>query len=507
LSVSFPTLTKDFYVAASPVLILSVGSMLAMLQAVFKPVKQPTAVLVVQAVTLLLALVASLLGTPAVETSYLEGTYLAGSLAQFGQVTILVIAMIVALLFRETFNAARFFRGEISALFLMIVCGMLVMVSSEDLITLFVGLELSTIGLYAVVGYLNPTRRSQEGAIKYFVLGSFAAALLLFGFGLLYASTGSMRLSDIVEALPKLVDHNWVRLGVVFSLAGLGFKLALAPFHLWAPDTYEAAPTGITAFMATTVKAMILIVAMRLFASGLTPIYDVWLPALMFLAMVSMILGNIMALVQTSLKRMLAYSSIAHSGYMAIAICALGGQSGSFPVAAILYYLVGYAIISLAAFAILMWLETDGNDNLMLDDLAGLAKTHPWAAFALAFCMFSFAGMPPTVGFMGKFFVFNAAISSHLFGIVIIGVIGSSISLFYYLRVIVKMYMSEPVKVALPLAPSRSFVITGLLGVALALALALGTVLPGTVMESMGKASAEVANKAHHPASGTTAGH
>lgn len=507
MNYNFPTLTKDFYLAASPIVILCIGAMLAMLQSVYKGIGKPSAVLGVMAVTLLGALVASLVGTPAVETSYLEGSYLAGSLGQFGQMTILVIALIVAMLFRETYNATRFFRGEIAALFLMIVCGMLVMVSSEDLITLFVGLELSSIGLYAVVGYLNPTRRSQEGAIKYFVLGSFAAALLLFGFALLYAATGSMRLSEIVEALPKLVDHNWVRLGVVFSLAGLGFKLALAPFHMWAPDTYEAAPTGITAFMATTVKAMILIVAMRLFASGLTPIYDVWLPALMFLAMLSMILGNIMALVQTSLKRMLAYSSIAHSGYMAIAICALGGQSGAFPVAAILYYLVGYAVVSLASFAVLMWLESDGNDNILLDDLAGLVKTHPWAAFTLAVCMFSFAGMPPTVGFMGKFFVFNAAIASHLYGLVIIGVIGSSISLFYYLRVIVKMYMSEPVKVAVPLAPTRSFVITGLLGIALALVLLLGTVLPATVMTSLTKASSEVAKQqgAHRDAAAVTA--
>ena len=507
MNYNFPTLTKDFYLAASPILILCVGAIIAMLQSVYKSANKPAAVLIVVAASLLGSMVASFVGTPLVETSFLEGTFIAGSLAQFGQVTILVIALVVAMLFRETYNAARFFRGEIAALYLMIVCGMLVMVSSEDLITLFVGLELSSIGLYAVVGYLNPSRRSQEGAIKYFVLGSFAAALLLFGFALLYASTGSMRLSDIVEALPKLVNHHWVRLGVVFSIAGLGFKLALAPFHLWAPDTYEAAPTGITAFMATTVKAMILIVAMRLFASGLAPIFDVWMPALMFLAMLSMILGNIMALVQTSLKRMLAYSSIAHSGYMAIAICALGGQSGGFPVAAILYYLVGYAIVSLGAFAVLMWLESEGNDNLLLDDLTGLVKTHPWAAFAMAFFMFSFAGMPPTVGFMGKFFVFNAALTSHLYGLVIIGVIGSSISLFYYLRVIVKMYMSEPVKVAAPLAPTRSFVITGLLGVALVLALLLGTVLPGTVMESMSKASQDVARGGRPVPAANVTGH
>ncbi len=493
LSFSFPTITREFYLAAMPVLLLCAGAIVAMLQGVFKKIGGGTAVFGVMALAMLGALVTTFTGAPAVETSYLDGAYLAGDLGRFGQATILVIALVVALLYRDTFLKPRFYRGEISALFLMIVAGMVVMVASEDIVTLFTGLELSSIGLYAVVGYLNPSRRSQEGAIKYFVLGSFAAALLLFGFGLLYAATGSLRLNEIVDAVPKMVDHNWVRVGVVMTLAGLGFKLALAPFHLWAPDTYEAAPTGITAFMATSVKVMILVVTMRLFAGSLAPLYDVWLPALMFLAIISMILGNIMALVQTSLKRMLAYSSIAHSGYMAIAICAIGGASATFPVAAILYYVVGYALVSLGAFGVLMWLENDDNDNITLDDLSGLSKKHPWASFALAVFMFSFAGMPPTVGFMGKFFVFNAALTSQLYSLVIIGVIGSSISLYYYLRVIVRMYMSEPIKVAVPLNPTRAWVTTVVLAVALILNLLLGTILPGPALQLMNKTSEEVA--------------
>ncbi len=493
LSFSFPTVTSEFYLAAMPVLVLCLGSLIAMLQSVFKRVGNTNAVFIVMMVSLVASLAAVFVGTPAVETSYLDGAYLAGELGKFGQGTILVVSILIALLYRDTFLNARFFRGEIASLYMMIVAGMVVMVASEDIVTLFTGLELSSIGLYAVVGYLNPSRRSQEGAIKYFVLGSFAAALLLFGFGLLYAATGSLRLNEIVDAIPKMIDHNWVRLGVVFTLAGLGFKLALAPFHLWAPDTYEAAPTGITAFMATCVKIMILVVTMRLFAGSLAPLYDVWLPALMFLAILSMILGNIMALVQTSLKRMLAYSSIAHSGYMAIAICAIGGASGQFPVASILFYVVGYALISVGAFGTLMWLENEDNDNIMLDDLAGLAKKHPWASFALAAFMFSFAGMPPTVGFMGKFFVFNAALSNQLYSLVIIGVIGSSISLFYYLRVIVRMYMSEPVKVAVLLTPSRSVLTTVVLAIVLILNLLLGTVLPGPTMQMLKKTSEEVA--------------
>jgi NADH-quinone oxidoreductase subunit N len=493
LSFNFPTITLEFYLAALPVIILCLGGILAMLQSVFKRVGGENAIFGVMTVTLLAALASVFLGAPAVETSYLDGAYLAGELGRFGQATILVIATVLTVIYRDTFLKAKFYRGEIAALFLIIVAGMNVMVASDDLVTLFVGLELSSIGLYAVVGYLNPSRRSQEGAIKYFVLGSFAAAMLLFGFALLYVSTGSMRLNEIVEALPKLADHAWVQIGVVFTIVGLAFKLALAPFHLWAPDTYEAAPTGITAFMATTVKVMILVVALRLFSGGLASLYESWLPGMMFIAMLSMILGNIMALVQTSLKRMLAYSSIAHSGYMAIAICAIAGTSGQLPVAAILFYVVGYAIISLGAFGVLMWLENEANDNLLLDDITGLASSHPLAAIALATFMFAFAGMPPTVGFFGKFFVFNAALTSHLYSLVIIGVIGSGISLFYYLRVIVRMYMTDPVKVAAPLAPTRSWLFGGVVTVAVVLTILLGTALPEPVMNALKITSREVA--------------
>jgi NADH-quinone oxidoreductase subunit N len=494
MTFSIPQLSPEFLSAAAPILILCVVSIIHMLQAVFKSFSGERAVFSLLLTGLLVAIISACMTGPKVETAYLDGSYLGGDLSRFGQIVILGLATVVTLLFHETYLKSHFFRGEIASLFAMIVAGMLVMVTSEEMVTLFVGLELSSIGLYAVVGYLNPTRRSQEGAIKYFILGSFAAALLLFGFGLLYAATGSMRLSEIVEVIPKMADHNWVRLGVLFTLVGLGFKLALAPFHLWAPDTYEAAPTGITAFMATSVKVMILVVAVRLFGSSLASTYEVWLPALMFLAMVSMLLGNVMALVQTSMKRMLAYSSIAHSGYMAIAICAAGGSSAEFPVAAILYYVLGYAIVSLGAFGVLMYLEGEGRENLILDDLAGLSKSHPWAAFGLACFMFSFAGMPPTVGFIGKLFVFKAAIDSQLYGLVVIAAIGSAISLYYYLRVIVKMYMSQPIVVGEGLNPQRSVLASIMLACALILAFLMGTVLPGPVFRVLVSASQEVAN-------------
>jgi NADH-quinone oxidoreductase subunit N len=209
------------------------------------------------------------------------------------------------------------------------------------------------------------------------------------------------------------------------------------------------------------------------------------------MAAISMILGNIMALVQTSIKRILAYSSVAHSGYMTVALAATAGNSGTFPVSAALFYILGYILITLGAFACLVSLETEGKENLRLDDLSGLASRRPWTAFALAAFMFSFAGMPPTVGFMGKFFVFNAAISNHLIGIVIIGAIGSAISLFYYLRVIVKMYMSPALGVAPPY--KKSYVLTAVAAIALLLNLALGTVITAPGLNRVEPAARDIA--------------
>jgi len=493
MNFEFPAIGLDFYLAALPVLILTVGSLVALMQSAFPAIGKPSAVYILTLVTILAAC-ASLVGVQMnADAQFLSGTLLAGDVSRFGQGFILLVSLAVVVLMRETHIRDHFLRGEIVSLFLMVVAGMLVMVATDDLITLFVGLELASIGLYALIGYVKPSRRAQEGAIKYFVLGSAAAAILLFGFALLYAATGTMRISEIVAALPKLADHNWVRLGGLLTLIGLAFKLALAPFHLWAPDAYEAAPTGITALMATTVKVMIIVVTLRLFGGGMSSLYDVWLPALTFLAMVSMILGNIMALVQSSLKRMLAYSSIAHSGYMAIAICALSGTATGLSAQAILFYLVGYAIVSVGAFAIIMVLESEQNDNLTLDDLSGLAAKRPWLAFAMATFMFSFGGMPPTVGFIGKFFVFNAALSNHLYGIVVIGAIGSTIALFYYLRVIVRMYMTESVAVALPLNTSRSIVTSAILVASIVLTILLGTVLPGPALEAVQKSTTELA--------------
>ncbi len=482
MTFEIPNFGLNFYLAAMPVLLLSFGAIVSMLQSVYPLVGGPKAIQGVLLVCLIGALGSVVYAYQDHPVDYLAGTLLKDSLAFLGQVSILLIGLAIALMIRDSHLKEKFFRGEISFLYMLSLAGMMIMVASDDMITMFIGLELSSISLYALVGYVVPSRRSQEGAIKYFILGAFSAGLLLFGFGLLFAGAGSMRFSEIVEILPKLADQNWIRLGALFTVMGLAFKMALAPFHLWAPDAYEAAPTGITALMATAVKIMIVIVMCRLFAGGYVHLYDVWTPALMFVAILSMVFGNILALVQSNIKRMLAYSSIAHSGYIAVAICAIGGDPG-FSTAAVIFYIVGYAITSLGAFGILMWLETPKNDNLMLDDLNGLSKRHPWAAFSMTVFMFAFAGMPPTAGFIAKFFVFNAALKSELYSLVIVGAIGSTISLYYYLRVVVRMYMFESSKDETSFVlPKTARASVTMIAAALIATLLLGTLLPNKAM-------------------------
>ncbi|MEY4630016.1 MAG: hypothetical protein RIQ81_136 [Pseudomonadota bacterium] len=494
---SFPVFDSAFYLVAAPVLILVAGSLVALMQSVFKPISGQGAVELVTTGSIAAALLAGL-AMPGSLQDFVAGALLSGALSRFGVILILAVALVVCLMMREHHIAKAFFRGEVASIFLMLLSGMLVMVASDDVVTLFVGLELASIGLYVVLGYIQPNRRSQEGAIKYFILGSVGAAILLFGFALLYAACGTLRLSEMVAALPAVANHGWAQLGGMLVLAGIGFKMALVPFHMWAPDAYESAPTGITAFMATTVKVMVLVVALRMFTAAAVSMDDVWQPGFIVLAALSMIVGNVMALVQTNLKRMLAYSSIAHSGYMAVAIVALSAAGATLPVRAILFYLLTYVIVSLGAFGVLMALETAENDQLTVDDLSGLSKKSPWVALALTVFMFSFGGMPPTAGFIGKFFVFNAALNNHLYGLVVVGVIGSSISLFYYLRLVVRMYMGEsagaPFGAIRPV--SRIFSVnSGVMAFAVIATILLGTVLPGVAMERLNRAATEVARK------------
>ncbi len=482
MNFEIPHLTASFYGAALPILLLCTSGIVALLMGVSKNLNGPKANYWLNFGALLVSLLAVIRQygiSGSASEMFLSGGFIAGRLGFFGQGAIIGIALVVSLLMGEGYLKDKFFRGEIIALFHMVIAGMCTMVATDDLITLFVGLEMASIGVYALIGYTSPTKLSQEGAIKYFVLGSVAAAILLFGFAFLYAATGTLRISEISSSIGKVSGHAWVELGAILTLAGFGFKMALVPFHMWTPDAYEGSPTGLTAFMATAMKTMIMVTAIRFFENGLDGVHGIWMPVIGFMAAASLLFANIMALAQQSVKRMLAYSSIAHSGYMALAFASMSGGVSQYAVPSILFYLIGYVLVSLGAFAVIMWLENERCENIIIDDLTGLSRQHPYAAVALALFMFSLGGMPPTVGFISKLYIFNSALSNNMIGLVVIAAIGSTISLYYYMRIIVRMFMmdSSPVLGAL-IKPVASKVTVGVVLACAILVILFGTVLP-----------------------------
>jgi NADH-quinone oxidoreductase subunit N len=335
--------------------------------------------------------------------------------------------------------------GEFYTLVLSSVTGMMFLVAASDLIMLFLALELMSIPVYALAGFRRASLRSNESAVKYFLIGSFASAILLYGSSLLYGATGSLELSEIATSFDPEDALDLVGAGLV--LIGLAFKIASVPFHQWAPDTYEGAPTTISGFMATAVKVAAFGALLRVVTVAFAPVSESVYGVLWVLAALSMTVGNVMALIQNNLKRMLAYSSISHAGYLLIGVIA-GGTDGT---QAVLVYLLAYTFMTVGAFTVISVLARDGLEHDRVDDFAGLSQTRPGLAAVMSICMFSLLGMPGTAGFIGKFLVFSAAVqsglatgSSSLIWLVVIAVLNSAISLGYYLRVPATMYFHPP---------------------------------------------------------------
>lgn len=331
--------------------------------------------------------------------------------------------------------------GEFYVLVLSSVTGMMFLASASDLLMLFLGLELMSIPVYALAGFRRTSLRSNESAVKYFLIGSFASGLLLYGSALLYGATGTLELAGIATSFDPESALDLAGAGLV--LVGLAFKISSVPFHQWAPDTYEGAPTTISAFMATAVKVAAFGALLRVVAVALAPAAEAVNSVLWVLAALTMTVGNVMALIQRNTKRMLAYSSIAHAGYLLIGVIA-GGEPGT---RAVLFYLLTYTFMTVAAFTVVSVLARDGDEHDRIDDLAGLGETHPGLAVVMSIAMFSLLGMPGTAGFIGKFLLFSAAVerglatgSSSLVLLVVIAVLNSAISLAYYLRVVATMY-------------------------------------------------------------------
>ncbi len=334
--------------------------------------------------------------------------------------------------------------GEYDFLVLCATLGMMFMAGGTDLVTLFIGLETMAVAFYILVGFLKPSRRSNEAAVKYFLLGAFSLGLLLYGMSIMYGLSGTTNLRSIATALAGQERDPRLMLAVILVAAGMGFKIAAVPFHMWAPDVYEGAPTPITAFLSVGSKAAAFAMLLRIFAEGLPSMNADWRVIFYVLSIVTMTVGNIAALTQSNIKRMLAYSSIAHAGYILIGVIA-GTERG---VTAALIYLMVYAFMQMGAFAIVIMLRREGVLGEDLKDLSGLHVRHPLAAFAMLLFMLSLGGIPPTAGFMGKFWLFGAAIDADYVWLAVIGVLNSAVSLYYYIRVVVFMYLKDAEVVA-----------------------------------------------------------
>jgi len=417
-------------------------------------------------------LLVALVGGPAVSA---QGTYFGGyvrvdEFAVFFRTVFLLLAIFATMVAPAYLDRKRVPAAEYYATVLFSTIGAMTIALSTDLITLFVGLELMTIPVYVLAGMQRHDRFSNEAALKYFLLGAFSSALLVYGFAWLFGLSGSTRYADIARTVASTGMSDAatiVALGLV--TAGLGFKAAAVPFHQWTPDAYEGAPTPATAFMSVAPKAAAFAAILRVLVSGMGPLAADWATVFALLAAVTMSVGNVVALVQTNTKRMLAYSSIAHTGYVLAAVAATG--AGAPAGAAVLFYVFAYGLMNLGAFACLLYLDIEGTRGATLDELDGFARREPLGALAFAVFLVSLTGIPPTIGFVAKFFVIQPVLDAGFTWLAVVLAFNAVLAAFYYLRVVVHMYMYEPEGALPPVVSPR------LLSFSLALSAAVVVVL------------------------------
>jgi NADH-quinone oxidoreductase subunit N len=389
-------------------------------------------------------------------TSAFNGTFALDGYALFFDLLTIGVGILVVLMSMNYLDETGIPPGEYYALLLFALAGMIVMASGTDLVVIFLGLEVMSISVYILAGAWRTQRRSNEAAMKYFLLGAFATGFLLYGIALLYGATGSTRLDVIAEKVGA-ADHTLVLAGVAMLLVAFGFKVAAVPFHMWTPDVYEGAPTSVTALMAVAVKSAGFAAFVRVFLHAFAGLQADWSMLLWVLAVATMTVGNVLALAQRNMKRMLAYSSIAHAGYLLVALTAGGANGG----AAALFYLLVYAFMNLGAFGVVIALGRRGEPNENLDDYAGLGFRAPLLGATMALFMLSLTGIPPLAGFAGKVYIFTAAVSQGYVALAVIGVVNSAISAGYYVRVLVTMYMT-PGAPEVARAPSRPYLFTSI---------------------------------------------
>lgn len=474
----------------SPLLALGIGGLLLMLVDAF--VEEKAELSLFTAVTLVVAGGLSvglwIHGVPA-EVDPMIGRYLAvDRAALFFDIVICGGGALSALLAGGYLREHDMERGEFYVLMLFSAFGGMVLARAVDLLTLFIGLETLSLGVYAMVGYRRTSARAAEGAIKYFLLGSFAAAILLFGSALLYGATGSTHLSVIGDAISNgQADARLSVVGLMMILVGLAFKVSAVPFHMWTPDAYEGAVTPATTFMSVVVKSAAFAVMLRVLVVAfgdelLASESSGWPPAVAGLAAFTMVYGNVAAIAQTSVKRMLAYSSIAHAGYVLVGVCAASEvEAGA---SSVLYYLLAYTASNVLAFGSLILLGTKGKEAVSYEDLAGVGRRHPLAALPFVLAVLTLMGFPPTAGFFAKYYVFSAAVTAGggMVWLAVLGVLASAVGAYYYIKVIVYMFMRQPQAGAPQAQPMRSGYVATALVVAAYFVLKMG-ITPGRYLE------------------------
>ncbi|MFP4683567.1 MAG: NADH-quinone oxidoreductase subunit NuoN [Ectothiorhodospira sp.] len=406
------------------------------------------------------------------------GSYVADPLSDLLKSTVLALSAVVFLYSRPYLQDRELYKGEFFVLGLFGILGMMVMISAHSLLTLYLGLELLALSLYALVAFNRDASVAAESAMKYFVLGSIASGMLLYGMSLLFGITGSLNLTEVAAGIAAGITSPDLNLALIFALSfvvvGIGFKLGAVPFHMWIPDVYHGAPTPVALFISAAPKIAGFAIAVRLLADGLAPLQESWSGMLMVLAVLSLVTGNVVAIAQTNIKRMFAYSTIAHIGFVVMGLM-VGNEQGY---AAAMFYVIVYALMSAGGFGMIVLLSRKGFEADHLEDFKGLNDRSPWFAFIMLLIMFSMAGIPPTVGFYAKLAVLQSVIRADMLWLALYAVILSVIGAFYYLRVVKFMYFDQPTDEA-PLTRTGDFgVVLSLNGLAM---IALG-LFPGLLM-------------------------
>jgi NADH-quinone oxidoreductase subunit N len=369
------------------------------------------------------------------------GVIVADNFGLFITFVLVVVGVLTIMFSSQVVSRDEMPKGEYYALLLFAVTGMIMMAMANDLLVVFLALETLSISVYVLTGLRRDDQRATEAAFKYFLLGAFSSAFFLYGIAFTYGLTGTTRLDRVGAflAAQSMSDNPLILVALGLLLVGFAFKISAVPFHMWTPDAYEGATAIVTGFMSTGVKAAAFAAFARVFLSAFEPFSADWAPVVWVLAALTMILGTVVGVAQSNLKRMLAYSSIAHGGYLLVGLVA-ANEVGK---AAILFYLLAYAVTNLAAFGVIAMLGARDRGNDELRDYAGLWHTHPALAALMTVCLLSLGGLPPTVGFIAKWYIFSAAVGAGYYGLAIIGVLTSVVSVFFYLRVVVMMYMAE----------------------------------------------------------------